>query len=272
MKNFFKNLIFSKSNYKFFINNYTKLDDLKTISFASKSLRSTRSIKHIILDKPLKGNTLIFAPHPDDEIIGLGGTMINSIKNKSSIHCIYFSSNKERSEESKKISKLLGFTTTNLKLKENNFIINKENLIKISKIINEIKPQKIFLPFLFDDHDDHRRVNQILMEIEKNKLSKINYEVWGYQVYSFFPTNVYVDITKNINKKVFYLKKYKSQIKKKNFDHFTIGINAYNSRFINTKKISYGETFFVCPKKDYLDLCQHYFKNPKKCFYNKNYI
>lgn len=272
MKNFIKNFINSKTNYKFFIKNFTQLTDLKIASYVAKSMRHSLIINPYENKKKLTGNTIIFSPHPDDEIIGLGGTIIKLIKDRSKLHCIYFSTDRERIKEYKTVSKLLNFSTTQLNLKINNFAINNKNLDLIAKEINLRNPKRIFLPFLFDDHDDHRRVNQFLLELFKKKLIlKKDFEVWGYQIYSFFPTNLYVDITKNIKNKIFYLKKYKSQVKKKNFVHLVLSMNAYNSRFINTSKKLYLENFFVVPSKEYFKLCEKYFKTPRNCYYNKNY-
>ena len=178
--------------------------------------------------------------------------VLKLMKDKTKVHCIYFSSDYERTREYKTISNSLKFSTTQLDLKMNNFIINNKNLDFLAKEINSRNPKRIFLPFLFDDHDDHRRVSQIFMELfKKGKILKKNFEIWGYQIYSFFPTNLYVDITNNIKKKIFYLNKYKSQISKKNFAHLTLAMNAYNSRFVNTTKKLYLENFFVVPSNQY---------------------
>ena len=272
MKKFLKNYLYSNLNYKFFIKNYTFLKDLKQISFLAKSMRHSLTLQPLEWKKKFTGNTIIFAPHADDEIIGLGGTIINSFKNRSSIHCIYFSSSDKRQRECKIVSSLLKFSYTELKFKERDFRINKDSLSLLSEKINFYKPKRIFLPFLFDDHDDHRRVNQFLTELIKKRMISKEFEIWAYQVYSFFPTNVYVDITKNIKKKIYYLKKYKSQIKKKNLDHLSTAVNAYNSRFINTSKKKYLENFFVLPINEYFDLCKKYFKSPRNCYYNKKYF
>ena len=241
-------------------------------------MRHSQVINPLIIKCPTKGNILILSPHPDDEIIGAGGTLIAAVKkNKSKVHCIFFSSynrNKKLIEnEIKKVSKFVNFTYTCLKYFPDNFKIEDSTLKKIAEKINNLKPKKVFLPFLFDDHDDHRRVNEIILKIiEKNYINKLNFEIWGYQGYSTFPCNVIVDISENFNKKILALKKYKSQIEKKNLPHFALGLAAFNSRFINSKDRCYGESFFVLPIKDYVNLCKNYFKYPASCYYNKNYL
>ena len=49
MKIFLKNFLFGKSQYKFFIKNYTKIKDLKIISFASQSMRHSQVINPLII-------------------------------------------------------------------------------------------------------------------------------------------------------------------------------------------------------------------------------
>jgi len=273
IKKFIKNYLYSKVNFKFFVKNYTDLKDLKTISYAMKSMRHRLIIEPYENKRLLKGNTIIFAPHPDDEIIGAGGTILKLIKDITKIHCIYFSSTNETSKELKKVTNSLKFSTTELGLTANNFTINDEILNVISDQINLYKPKRIFLPFIFDDHDDHRRVSQIFMELfNKKKIYKKNFEIWCYQIYTFFPTNVYVDITKHIKKKIYYLKKYKSQVRRKNFVQLVLSMNGYNSRFINVNKETYLENFFTLPSNEYVNLCKKYFKTPKNCYYNKKYF
>ena len=76
MKNFLKNILYSRSNYKFFIKNYTAISDLKNISYSSKSMRHFQFITPIEWKKSINDNVIIFSPHADDEIIGMGGSII----------------------------------------------------------------------------------------------------------------------------------------------------------------------------------------------------
>ena len=80
--------------------------------------------------------------------------------------------------------------------------------------------------------------------------------------------------TSRMEEKIYrkYNRKYKSQIIKKNFDHLSTAVNAYNSRFINTSKEKYLESFFVLPVNEYFKLCKIYFKKTKNCYYNRNYL
>ena len=126
MKRFLKNYLYSNLNYKFFIKNYTFLKYLKQISFLLKSMRHSLILQPVEWKKKFLGHTIILAPHADDEIIGLGGIMINSFKDRTTIHCVYFSSSEARKKECKLASSLLKFSYTELRLRERNFQINKK--------------------------------------------------------------------------------------------------------------------------------------------------
>ena len=112
---------------------------------------------------------LIIAPHADDETLGCGGTILKLKKRKESVNCIILSNynkinNKklynQRLKELSKIKKhykfdsfYLGEFTANTL--DNN---NKTKIISLLKIISNIKPKRIFVPYYNDAHSDHKTV------------------------------------------------------------------------------------------------------------------
>ena len=53
-----------------------------------------------------------------------------------------------------------------------------EKVGNLSQIINEFNPEALFITFLLDDHDDHRRANELLLTIAP-RLSVHPKEVWA---------------------------------------------------------------------------------------------
>ena len=114
---------------------------------------------------------LIIAPHPDDEILGLGGTILKK-KNKEKFGVLYVTSmtknknwskkhiqNREKEIDSVKkffkfeFVKKLDFPTSQLDMISKYEIIN-----KINKVINFFKPERVFIPNPTDAHSDHKIV------------------------------------------------------------------------------------------------------------------
>ncbi len=109
---------------------------------------------------------LVISPHVDDEILGcasiLGkGTLVyfcgineSKIDEKDSKYRIPL---KERMDELKNVSNFMGFEwIVNLKNKVN-YYGERELIAEFEKIINKVKPEKIFIPFP-SYNQDHREV------------------------------------------------------------------------------------------------------------------
>ena len=183
---------------------------------------------------------LVIAPHPDDESLGCGG-VLSKFKNKKIYWVIVTNlqlQNKKFSQkiinkkikEVDKVQKKLGIK----KMFRMNFqptSLNKGNLTKLiddlSVILNKIKPDTIFAPYLHDAHSDHYfttyALNHILKSFRYNFIERCYlYETLSETNLNFgknknFKPNVYFDISKNIKSKIDLVNIYKSEINKHPF-------------------------------------------------------
>ena len=260
----------SKRLYKFMVTDWTKLTDLEACSKVLDTKRFNRNLQPIELDYPDAKRILVIAPHPDDDIIGAGGTLIKAKEKGADIHVLYVTNGlPEKAEtirqETLSVCDQLGATPHFLYCQTRAIPLDDPGVNKrISDLLDELKPEVIFISFLLDDHDDHRRVNHLLLEVLKDKpLPKC--EIWAYQVYSSVIPNVAVNITDQKERKKELIHIWKSVGKFNDLAHYILGVNAANCRYIMADKPEWVETFFVAPLEDYLELCQFYFiqtKNP----------
>ena len=181
--------------------------------------------------------SLVISPHPDDEVLGAGGTLFKRKNLKENL--LYWiivtrlkpnSAKKKilkRNNEIKKISKLFGFKKVfqlNFNTTELDNSSKKKLIQNFSDIFNKIKPNELFVPHFSDVHSDHKIVSEVISSSTKNFRFPYIRKILAYEILSetdynlnrkkiFFP-NYYEDITKFLTKKKNAMKIYKSEIKK----------------------------------------------------------
>lgn len=182
-------------------------------------------------------NIVVLAPHPDDETLGCGGTLLKHKSEGDSVSWIITTSMKkelgyteermfERDFEIKKVSDFygfdrviqLGFATTLLDEVPTGDIVG-----SVKKALDEIKPEVIYLPFPGDAHSDHKRVFGAGIACAKWFRLKSAKRVLVYETISEtefgihpeerpFQPNVFVDISPFIEKKIKIMSFYKGEM------------------------------------------------------------
>ena len=228
----------------------------------------------------MKLDVIVFAAHPDDAELSIGGTIakFSSLKLKTGIIDLTrgeMSSRgniKLRQKEADKAGEILGIAyRENLRISDGNIEINKKNLEKVINVIRRLTPKIVFAPYFNDRHPDHIQASKLIKDaMFKTGLTKFKTKFNGknqsayrpkklfyyMQTYSFTPSFI-IDITETFNQKFKAIKAYSSQF----YDPNHKGPETFISRpeFINyleararyygfeiSKK--YGEPFF-CEEK-----------------------
>lgn len=277
-KNLLKSYLLTRRSYKFFIRDWVALSDLQRAADAMGTLRFSRNLAPILMQRPRGNRIVVLAPHPDDEVMGPGGTLIRAARSGADIATVYLTDGpREKREalrnEARKAAAFIGYKTQFLGFPLNAIPISRESLAALAAAISRHRPDTLFLPFLVDDHDDHRRASHMLLEARKQGLISDDLEIWAYQGYTSLPSNVVVDITDVHEDKRLAIEAYESQKEIRNWPHYVLGLNAFNSRFLKKGSIaSYAESFFVLPISDYVALCEVYFRDDSaECYYFQSY-
>jgi len=175
-------------------------------------------------------NILIIAAHPDDEVLGMGGTIKKYSKKNKVFLCVVSEGAsaqypdkkmiKIRNEACKKSSKILGITKIefldfpDMKL---DTIPHLELNQNIEKIISKVKPKLVFTTPNNDLNKDHAIVFESTLVVTRPNSSSVkkllSYEIPGYTKKPFEP-NVYEEISKTLRYKINAFNCYKSEIKK----------------------------------------------------------
>lgn len=258
--------LLGRKAYKFFLRDWIALGDLQRAADAMATMRFSQSLVATLLPGPAAQRILVVAPHPDDEMMGPGGTVMGALDDGKDVSVVYLSRGRDGTAgdvlcaEAQAVADRLGYQTNFLRFPLRGIPVDKAAVEAFSSAVAEAAPQALFIPFLLDDHDDHRRASHLLLRAAESGKLPADIEVWAYQVYTPLPGNVAVDITARAERKAEAIRSFTSQMKIRDWPHWALGLNAFNSRFIPTGGAPrYVECFFVLPLDAYVDLCRHYF-------------
>ena len=174
-------------------------------------------------------NILVLAAHPDDESVGMGGT-IKKLSKKNNIHlCVLtegvsaqYNDKKmilERRNACKKSGKILGVSNytfldfPDMKLDSVSHLeINRE----LEKIIKKFNPKIVYTTSQHDINKDHQIVFESTLVVTRPQSSNVkqvySYETAGMTITQFLPT-VFEDISKEFKYKIKSFRMYKSELR-----------------------------------------------------------
>lgn len=181
-------------------------------------------------------NVLVIAPHPDDEIIGVGGTIAKRIAEGRDVYvCIvtkgyeplFHEDYVEQSRsECRKADSLLGVKETiflDLPAVMLEKIPRYELNNSLLKLIQQIQPDEVYIPHRGDMQIDHKIVSDAAMVALRPKYEHKARRIYAYETLSetgwdipcianeFIPT-VYEDISATLEKKIKAMNIFQSQL------------------------------------------------------------
>lgn len=180
---------------------------------------------------------LVIAPHPDDEVLGCGGTIARHVREGAEVYlCIVTKAYppewtegdiKERREEVLTVNRILGIKKTyflDLPAVKLDTLPQKELNEAIVQVVNEVQPEIVYIPHGGDVNRDHRLVFDAAMVAVRPKPGTPIRKVLSYETLSetewaaplvgnaFIP-NVFVDISETLKMKLEAMSAYKKELK-----------------------------------------------------------
>lgn len=206
---------------------------------------------------------LCISAHPDDEIGGCGGYLLNCKKEKAIIKLVLLTNGedngnlkekgKQREGEYKRMANLLGAEVSLLNFKRYFSLDFEKTILPLVQEIRKFRPTCILVPWEGERHPEHKEAFAITLEAirlaRKNKYLFLGKpvkveELREYELdVTFDSFNILEDISKVINEKEKLFSVYRSQLKNKNYLAAFKGLNQY--RGITYRKGTYAEAFRV---------------------------
>ena len=279
LKDIVRNRLLPRSAFRFFVRNWLVPGDAERAAAVFATMRASRVLAAGISPGPAAARIAVIAPHPDDEVIGPGGTLLRALANGTAVSVVYVTDGTSgpdaaaRRREAESAARRLGFDAVFLGEPAGAIDISGRAVESFAGAVMKSAPQALFTPFLLDDNDDHRRVSQLLLAAYRRGLLPGALEMWAYQVYAPMPGNVVVDITDVAGRKADAIRLYGSQVAKRDWAHFSLGVNAVSSRLLRgAAGARYAEAFLVLPLSDYAELCSAYFDpDATPCYLSESY-
>ncbi|MFH0945706.1 MAG: PIG-L family deacetylase [Planctomycetota bacterium] len=207
----------------------------------------------------VRGRVLVFAPHPDDETIGPGGTLLQHSQGGDEIHVVFVTdgtsgdpSGQEdpqayaevRVREGRAAAEILGIGGIESWGLPDNHKVTEDDLSlfvpRMIETIQKVKPDVIYAPHEGDQHRDHYAtciaLRRALAGLRRPPMA------FGYEVYSASLASHVVDISDQYERKMEALKCYGSQLEHTDIERFVTGLNAYRAVFLQ-KGARFGEAF-----------------------------
>ncbi len=211
-------------------------------------------------------NILVVGPHPDDQELGMGGTIIRLARQGHDVLLLDatngeptpYGSLEEREKEWTEAARIMGVKRRLLGLKNREVQHTLEARHRMAGVIREHQAQIVFLPFEEDAHPDHRAVTRIVEDARFDaKLTKTDipgepiYPKWLIYYYCTHlrwvanPTFC-LDISGEMDEKERAIKAYHTQFvvpeKNRRVVEFVRELNGYMGSRIGVR---YAEPFFT---------------------------
>lgn len=212
---------------------------------------------------------LVVSTHPDDETLGCGGTILKHVDNGDDVYwCVTtkgFEPNWSKEILDKKynevmtVSKMYGFKETfmlNLPTTKLDEISKADIIDKFRNVFQKVKPEYIYVVNRSDIHTDHQQVfDAVMINCKSFNISGIK-RIMCYETLSstevvppfiertFIP-NVYVDISKYMDKKLDIMSQYKTEIQDGNAPRSLKVIKALAQYRGSVIGAEYAESFML---------------------------
>lgn len=209
------------------------------------------------LPKPLTpisdAKVLVFAPHPDDETLGCGGTLALLQRNNCAIKVVFVTDGSggslpEESVEIRRREAMAALSTLGindwlfLDEPDGNFRSHPKFEQQALEIMRQFQPDWLFVPSILDYHRDHVAIGQALVSIwQVHKTAK---QLFFYEIWSPVPATHMVDITSVIDLKQQAIRQYQLPLAHCDYLSASTGLSRYRGLYLpSQKREQYAEAF-----------------------------
>jgi LmbE family N-acetylglucosaminyl deacetylase len=210
-----------------------------------------------------EARVLVLSPHPDDELIGCGGTLCRLLSAGAEVCILQATDGSQlqslrdlppsqrktvRLDEAARVAAALGAELVLWRAEDSRLRPTQARIAELAALIDRLRPTHVFTPFLGDQHGDHRALSDILAGALG--VTPVEPRVLQYEVWSLSPADLYCDITDCMERLENLLLLYERAMRVDDFVHFCesrdltralelTGRHAYVEAFLSTTSAEY---------------------------------
>jgi LmbE family N-acetylglucosaminyl deacetylase len=206
-----------------------------------------------IMDLPPGRRFLVVSPHPDDDAIGCGGTIIKLTDEGAEVKVVYLSmqegdfTSKQRRVEIEAALGHLGVHDHYIReMSDMDFPSLSEATAIVLGEMERYNPDAVFAPSPFENHDQHLRTFEAVLRASASvddPPDAILYEVWG----TLMP-NLIVPVSRVMPRKIRAIKEHGTQVSEIDYIRLAQGMNGYRAAASGLE--GYAEAFMHLPSGD----------------------
>lgn len=230
--------------------------------------------KALVRPRPEQGRVVCLAPHPDDESIGPGGTLLAHLAQGDSVHVVFMTDGSAsehgygsprrlaevRRAEATDLCRALGMGMTFLDHPDQG--LNRgidQAVMELRSVLDSLRPDFLYLPSYFDDHEDHFAAAKIaalaLASGDYDRITVMAYEVWTLIP---FPNHI-IDISEFFQSKLDMIAYHASQTAVFDFDRLCRLTNELRyMRHVDAYKTGQAEAFLRYPAQCFVQTMADY--------------
>ena len=199
---------------------------------------------------------LVLAPHPDDETIGSGGSLVLHKEAHDPVKVIFLTNGAKgdmsgrfekqayitlRQEEARSACACLGGMDIEFwPYEDRELLASHEVRGRIFDTLRAYQPDLVYVPSPLEFHPDHRAACSFLCAAVQ--MYDRPCDVAFCEINQPLRVNLLVNITSALERKVSALKEYKSQLFERNYDEIAISMNRFRSTTLS-KEVTHAEGF-----------------------------
>jgi len=207
----------------------------------------------------MDGPWLVLAPHPDDESIGMGGTLAKAARMGIATHLVVLTDGalggahsnlvQIRQQEVQAAARCLGIKTIHfVDEPDRGLHVHAPLLQRIAALIMELKPAAVFFPGVQEFHPDHRNAALLLWQALQ-ALGPAAPQAIAYEITGQSPANCLVDISDVVAVKEQAIAAYPSQLSEKNYWELVQALNKLRTLTL-PPQVAWAEAFYRFSKQE----------------------